>query len=201
MEIEQLHKEIHQLLEKIVQHSEMFFEDRPSLLELDVILTKLSKTQEKIAVLKYVMEHKESEGKGLSKKIHTERVIETPPIDVVEKEEEIPVREKEEVVVEEETLIEAKEENVEEGDVGSKFQQNPISKLVDAFTLNDRYLYANELFAKDMGAFNELVTNIDKCANFNDANELLNSKKNELNWDEESEFIQGFTNMVERRFQ
>jgi hypothetical protein len=71
-----------------------------------------------------------------------------------------------------------------------------IARLVDAFSLNDRYLYANELFNKDMSAFNSLVKAIDNCTSFDAAQKLYVS----FDWEIDNAHVLSFTNLVDRRF-
>lgn len=84
--------------------------------------------------------------------------------------------------------------------VSDKFLHAPISSLKDAFSLNDRYLFANELFKKDMTLFNETIKNIDACKSIAEAQELLSKLKTVFNWDDENERVINFYELVERRF-
>jgi hypothetical protein len=90
----------------------------------------------------------------------------------------------EEVVVEAES---SKEENL---------KQTSVTKLSEGLTLNDRYLFANELCNKDMNAFNELVKLIDNCSSLDEATKLYST----MDWEIDNEHVVTFTNLVERRF-
>ena len=85
-------------------------------------------------------------------------------------------------------------------EVAQKLSRTPIKSLKEAFSLNDRYLYANELFDKNMEAFNNLIKTIDESSNINEAQEKLITAKNQYNWDEENNFYVEFNILVERRF-
>ena len=176
MEIEHIRKELNELLENIQEHSNRYSDERPiPSLDISFIQKKINRLQEKMAVLKHLIERKENEFK--QRKIPE---LETT-VSAIESQEEI--------------MIEEDEEKIEAPQL-STTKSPPIAKLVDALTLNDRYLYANELFDKDMNAFNELVKSIDNCSSLDEALTLLFSKTLE----EENEHVISFQNLVERRF-
>ena len=64
MEIQEIRQELNQLLENIVDHSGRYNEERliPSL-EVNFVLSKINKMQEKLAVLKFLLEQQEMLGK------------------------------------------------------------------------------------------------------------------------------------------
>lgn len=214
MEIAQLRQELNDLLENVVEHSQRYSGNCsiPSL-EINHVLTKVNKMQETLIVLKHLIKAEEvqiKKEKQLKRKqqediAEIEVVESTSPIEnIVKEEQEIKVDEPIEIVVEEEkTLTEEaplKQPIEEPTKPITNIEQLPIAKLVDAFSLNDRYLYANELFNKDMGAFNEAVKNLDTCANFDEAQVILMNAGTTNNWDVENEYVLSFTNLVERRF-
>ena len=212
MEIEQLRKELNDLLENVVEHSNNYSGNRqiPSL-EISYVLTKINKMQETLIILKHLVKEEEIQIKK-EKQLKRQQKEDAAKIEVEGNnsladniiEEEIKIDEPIEIVVEEEkTLAEEaplKQPIEEPTKPITNIEQLPIAKLVDAFSLNDRYLYANELFNKDMGAFNEAVKNIDACANFDEAQTTLMDAGTTNNWDVENEHVLSFTNLVERRF-
>ncbi len=179
MEIEHIRKELNHLLENIVTHSNSFSKRKeiPSL-EISVVLTEVNKMQEQLIVLKYLIEKQEKSSRQL-KNIEKEIPIVT----------EI---QKETLVIIEEIPSPSQSTDV----IVEKSTESSTLKLIDTLTLNDRYLYANELFNKDMSSFNEFVKSIDSSSSLGDAKELLSK----LNWNEENEHILSFTNLVERKF-
>ncbi len=211
MEIEQLRKELNDLLDNVVDHSSNYSGNRqiPSL-EISYVLTKINKMQETLIILKYLIKEEEKQIKKdkqqKSQLIQEQKNV----INEVEKEaqelniqSEIVVEEKEVENSIQEKAEEVKDQIIKEQEITTpitNIEQLPISKLVDSFSLNDRYLYANELFGKDMGAFNEMVKNLDASTNFEEAKTILMSVGSERNWDVEDENVLSFTNLVERRF-
>lgn len=214
MEIEQLRKELNDLLDNVVDHSSNYSGNRqiPSL-EISYVLTKINKMQETLIILKHLIKEEEKQIK--KEKQHKREVAQEDNI----KEVKVEINYQSEVIEEgtpiieeaiEELVEDIKEvigntqtpESQEETPINPKanIEQLPIAKLVDAFSLNDRYLYANELFDKDMAAFNESVKNIDVCMSFEEAQKILMDNGTQRNWDVENEHVLSFTNLVERRF-
>ena len=218
MEIQELRKEFNQLLDKINQHSDRFTDkDYFPSLEASVMLSKINKLQELAAVLKFAIElneeqasHKrrnyQQEQRELKKEALIEELIEAPEevqIDLID--EAIKIEEEKEVIpvqeAEESKKLEAKEvkENGQNS-VSDKFSQTPIASLKDAFSLNDRYLFANELFNKDMTLFNEAIKTLDACENEVIAMGKLNEFGATYDWDLENEHLLMLQNKVQRRF-
>ncbi|MCB0408738.1 MAG: hypothetical protein KDD29_00865 [Flavobacteriales bacterium] len=212
MEIQQLRKEFNELLAKINQHSERFTcEDHLPSLEVSVLISKVQKLQEVAIVLKYSIEQKEenliqrrnlqsTKNEIVEEKLEekVEAVVEEEPVTIMEDKVELV----EEKLQENEVVTEMKEPVIEvaKNSVGDKFLQTPIASLKDAFSLNDRYLLANELFEKDMALFTNLIKNIDECNNLQEAMNIFEKTYSELSWDEENEYVQSLQNKVQRRF-
>jgi len=196
MEIEQLRKELNHLLENVIEYSQDLSEQTyiPSL-EISVVLAKVNKMQEKLIVLRHLLQEQENkrikERKRQNEIPKPQRIIEEPL------EQEIPLiitnEEIKEVVIEEEHK-EPVVSNNEKVDNGS------TKKVTDAFSLNDRYLYANELFNKEMSAFNECIKEVENCVSIEEINQLITSTKVALNWDEENEHFISFSETIKRKF-
>lgn len=183
MEIEDIRKELNDLLENIIEHSSRYSDERPiPSLEISFVLTKINKMQESMSVLRYLLEEQEKASMQIKNVERQTLIVEDTP----SKKEAPPI------IIEE--TIKYKDKKVPLLSEG--LEQFPIPKLIDALTLNDRYLYANELFDKDMNLFNELVKSIDNCSSINDAKALISK----LGWNDENEHVLSFTNLVERRF-
>ena len=215
MEIQQLRKEFNQLLDKINQHSDRFTDaDHFPSLEASVMLSKINKLQELAAVLKFAIELNEEEAgqkrrnyQQAQRELKTEEIVE----EIIEAPEETQIDLIDEVIeIEEEVLavveeikndVEIKEQNLDaSASVSDKFSQTPIASLKDAFSLNDRYLFANELFNKDMNLFNEAIKVLDDCENEVIAMGKLNEFGATYNWDLENDHLLSLQNKVQRRF-
>ena len=212
MEIEQLRQEINDLLENVVKHSNSYT-GKKELLALDasLVLNKVNKVQEGLTVLKYLLEVKHNEegdiqvvSKSLSeieeiiieeavpvKEAYVEEFIVEPlSVEVVEDEPLLVVKVRVEPQIQEETVVDIEIPKKE------VFAQPAIKKITDGLTLNDRYLFANELCGKDMNAFNELVKAIDNCESLDQATKMYST----MDWEIDNEHVVTFTNLVERRF-
>lgn len=163
MEIEQLRKEFNQVLANITEHSERFTgSNHLPALEVSVMMSKINKLQEIAAILKHKIQHKE-ENRRLSNKPESIIDLSLNPVVVEE-------------IVSEEIIKIQKESKAEsttlnKASISDKFLHTPISSLKDAFSLNDRYVFANELFKKDMTLFNKTpatyffwLTNVQKSS-------------------------------------
>jgi hypothetical protein len=214
MEIQQLRKEFNQLLEKINQHSERFTDKEyvPSL-EASVILSKINKLQEIAAVLKFAIELNEDEAGQKRRNYNQEQrelkaeemIVEAPQVKTEEEQivliDEAIEMEEEALAVAEELKVDVKVEKKDSSSsVSDKFSQTPISSLKDAFSLNDRYLFANELFNKDMNLFNDAIKTLDACENEVVAMGKLNEFGATYDWDLENEHLLSLQNKVQRRF-
>ncbi|HRN40990.1 MAG TPA: hypothetical protein PK649_02830 [Vicingus sp.] len=215
MEMEQLRKEFNQLLANINEHSERFtdHEHLPAL-EVSVMMSKIGKLLEVATILKHTVKELEENKKNLKKEATIISVQESvvsisePEADLEPEIIETPKIEEVAPKEEQSKIVEAKQEEikpeptkpVEKSSVGEKFSHLPLSSLKDAFSLNDRYLFANELFKKDMALFNETIKTIDSCGSLINAQEHLNAIKTTLNWDNESDYVVTFYQLVERRF-
>src|SRR3989338_7362486 len=120
MEIEQLRKEFNLVLANITEHSERFT-GSDHLPALEVSVM-MSKIN-KLQEIAAILKHT----------IHT-------------KEEKRRSFHK----VEPSIVSEIKSSTTSKSSISDKFLHTPIASLKDAFSLNDRYLFANELFKKDM---------------------------------------------------
>lgn len=235
-ESERKRKEILSLLANIQDHFKRLgdYDNIPSL-ELNVILSKISKLQEKTSVLKYLM-HKKEDDSFEENKAEADEQAEVKEV----KEEEVPVEVEEEVknekVVSSESEVKEKtaKKNIQENeyidpaetssgkgigkledylDLNAKFsgedhslsdqlKKQPIANLLTAIGLNERYLFANQLFNGDMAKF---IDEIKKLNSFEKEEEALdyfdNQLSNKESWKSSEDLVEAFRLLVERRFQ
>ena len=85
--------------------------------------------------------------------------------------------------------------------LAEKLSAKSIKKLAESIALNERFLFANELFDGNMEAFKRALTELDHIASKEDAQRYIELQlKAENNWDMESETVINFVTLVERRF-
>lgn len=156
--------------------------------------------------------------------VEEQLTIETPEIIEAESEPELveDVEEKEESkviepVAEERKVYQEVEEEVEEQPIVEvvEEEEQPTDEIVEnmkeatrassqkfkeMFTLNDRYLFANELFGKDMSKFSAFVAEIDGCISVADAKAKMDELIKSNGLDVEGESVMQFIELIERRF-
>lgn len=141
--------------------------------------------------------------------VEQEDLIEEHIVDFVESENS---EDKEETLIEEEVdQIEKSEhptgsslnERVSANDhsLAGKLARQPIADLRKAFGLNERFLYANELFGGDGQEFIRALNELNHLENFEDAKRMIEARyQNTFKWNLEDETVQEFISIVERRY-
>jgi len=85
--------------------------------------------------------------------------------------------------------------------LGDKASRQKLNDIKRGIGINERFLYANELFNGDMSAFSRAVEELNHVESETDANRLLNQDlATKYRWDEESETVVAFKSLVSRRF-
>ncbi len=85
--------------------------------------------------------------------------------------------------------------------LADKLRSKSILKLAESIALNERFLYANELFNGNMEAFKRALTELDHIASLDDATRFLEVQLMvQNNWDKDSSTVQQFIQLVGRRF-
>lgn len=245
MENERKRKEIVHLLENIQDHFKRL-EDYRSIptLELDVILSKTAKLQEKVAVLKYMMKKQEDGAFESTKPVEIGKLEKDAPSFKSENPSENPqaaetteppkensvatdslsgdareVIEKEEVEVEKSVDIAETSSgkgigkiedyldlnarfSSEDHSLSDQLKKQPIANLLTAIGLNERYLFANQLFSGDMAKF---IDEIKKLNSFDSEQEALdyfdNKLSNKESWKSSEDLVEAFRLLIQRRFQ
>ena len=97
-----------------------------------------------------------------------------------------------------------KQQYAEEEDpsLSEQLRKQPIADLMTAIGLNERYLYANELFDGDIEAFREVVKILNE---FGHKEQALKYFKEQLiptyEWDAKNDLVKALYLLVERRYQ
>lgn len=85
--------------------------------------------------------------------------------------------------------------------LADKFQDAPIYDLKSAIGLNERAAFVNELFNGNKTAFHETVSHVNNASDYDEAIAYLDqSIKYHYQWDEDSETVAHFLELVYRRF-
>jgi hypothetical protein len=89
----------------------------------------------------------------------------------------------------------------EANDISTGFQETPIRDLKKAIGINDRYLFINELFRGDETMYERSLKTINGFAIFPEAQYWIQRElKVKLGWNDRSETVDHFHQLVKRRF-
>ena len=109
--------------------------------------------------------------------------VETPKVEELNFDQEVPVS-----TDEEESLVE-------------KMERAPITNLKKEIALNQKFRFINELFDGKADEYNSLINQIDSASDLDAAMKLVNEQgRSKYSWNEEIEEVEQFTDLVERRF-
>ena len=80
-------------------------------------------------------------------------------------------------------------------------RKQPIADLLTAIGLNERYLYANELFGGSMEDFKEAIRILNECENLEAASSYCkNELQKSFGWEDDNELFKALVALVERRY-
>lgn len=80
-------------------------------------------------------------------------------------------------------------------------QKQPIADLMSAIGLNERYLYANDLFEGDMQEFKNAIKMLNEFESGEEAKAFFDSGlRSTYNWEDDNTLAQALFNLVERRY-
>ena len=98
--------------------------------------------------------------------------------------------------------IEALFEYKEAKELSEKLSARPIQDLTKALAINDRLLYMNELFGKDLNMLNDTLGQLNRYDRLSEAKELLVSLAKKYEWtrDDRSSVAKDFIHLVRRRY-
>lgn len=200
-----IRKEIAALINSIKDHSDNIGDNKhiPQI-ELELILHKIEKLYKK----SIVFNHLNSVGDSNQNAIVSKPVVETPKVEV--KEETVkpvvsdkpidlfgseipPVTEKSK----QEKKVEKKEEKVV---VPNKIQKPSIQDLTKAIGLNDKFLFANELFDGNMQEYNIAIQQLNGAGSLESAMDYFSSLQQLYDWDMEKETVKQLVDLVDRRY-
>lgn len=87
-------------------------------------------------------------------------------------------------------------------ELSEKLSQQAILDLTRAMSINDKLLYSNELFGRDMAAMNETLQQLNKLNSMEEARELLIdiAEKNDWTEEERTDVAESFIKLVRRKY-
>lgn len=218
----EIKSEMLQLVDQIKDHTfRLEADERIPDLELKVILSKIEQLHQKAIVLDYlhgnvddiiasssaIQETGENENEEADNQFFEEKKEEEANIEELEPEEEINLNEesfdfekiKQDISslgVDNDSGISKNETHPSEATLVDKINQQPISNLKSAISLNDKFLFIQELFKGDAKLYDQTINELNHAADKSVASVVLNR----LSFDRNSKTGTEFLTLVERRF-
>ncbi len=85
--------------------------------------------------------------------------------------------------------------------LAERHRKQRIDNLRNAISLNQRFLFVKGLFRGDSNAFLQALTDLEGCADYNAAEQMLKTKYGTTyGWSAESEEFQDFMDLIQRKF-
>lgn len=88
------------------------------------------------------------------------------------------------------------------GELADKLSDQPVGDLTKALSINDRLLYMNQLFGKDMGELDESLKLLNRFENLREAKSLIHNLAEQYEWtkEEKVDVARDFLKLVRRRY-
>lgn len=230
MNLKAMRKEITSIIDDIKYHSDSLTDlERLPVLQLKVILAKINKLNEKTTILLHYIElaSRRQEDTAVAEELleelaeATSQVTEAIPVPEPVQEEiapepapreepeaemvaapevEAPTPEPVQEVAQETVTSDNSASQPAKEAVADKLHRMVVTDLNSAIGINERYLYANQLFNNDMKLYNSAITDLNNCAHYQDAESLLTQYAETYQWDDENMHVQEFRQLIERRY-
>ncbi len=84
-----------------------------------------------------------------------------------------------------------------EDDVSDIFKTKPVSNLIEAIGINDRFLFIREIFNGDAESYNDVIHKLNSAGNLNDATALIKDYKRD---DTDADALRQLMDLVKRKF-
>ena len=102
--------------------------------------------------------------------------------------------------MEESIKLAAPSVNVPTQSLADKLSQSKVHDLTKAFGISEKFLFMNELFEGDSDNYKRALNTLNNFSSWDDAEQELLKLSEKYTWDQESEFVNRFMTMVERRY-
>jgi len=90
----------------------------------------------------------------------------------------------------------------EDRSLSEQLKKQPIADLLTAIGLNERYLYANDLFGGDIEEFRKAIRLLNELESEEEASRYFNEElRRAYGWEEDNELAEALYLLVKRRFQ
>lgn len=205
-----IRKEIAELIDNLKSHSDNI-SSSPSIssFEMELMLHKISKLYEKSVIFHYLCKSPDAVQTSqvtpeseLSSKKESEKTAEL-------KEQKIPaeiaplIPEISKVQSPVTDLFGEKIPSKEKPKEEKKFfpvNKVPVADMKTAIGINDKFRFINELFHGNSQEYNIAINQINNCRSFDEADVYLNTLRGLYDWKDDSQAVNSFVGLVERRF-
>lgn len=92
------------------------------------------------------------------------------------------------------------EDKTSDNSLANKLSKTKIKDLAASIGLNEKFLFANELFDGNSSLFNQEIQNLNTFNSANEALSYFNDLQQKLNWNTESKALEKLKDLVERRY-
>lgn len=196
MKKNEIRKEIASLIDNIKEHSDAIGnQKRIPQLELELILSKITKLYERSIVYNYLNsldELRPGNQEGNIQQLTTEPPLSHPGH--IQPEAAIIATEVTETVTP--PIKQAETEKKKAG----KLIKNPISDLKAAIGINERLLFINQLFKGSTEEYNSSLTRLNSFGNLAEAETFIESLKQKFHWKDDSPAFLSLLSLIERRY-
>ena len=91
-------------------------------------------------------------------------------------------------------------EKTEDNSLAARLQRKPVSDLISAIGINDKFLFLNELFGGSMEKYNKSIRSLNSFSTLLGAKTYMSELQIEFQWDCNSDAYKKLADLVERRF-
>ena len=91
-------------------------------------------------------------------------------------------------------------EKTEDNSLVARLQRKPVSDLISAIGINDKFLFLNELFGGSMEKYNKSIRSLNGFSTLLGAKTYMSELQIEFQWDCDSDAYKKLADLVERRF-
>ena len=97
------------------------------------------------------------------------------------------------------TISDKLEQSVDNS-IAARMQRKPVSDLISAIDINDKFLFLNELFGGSMDKYNKSIRSLNSFSTLLGAKTYMSELQIEFQWDCNSDAYKKLADLVERRF-
>ena len=198
MDKKAIKSEIDSLIQRIKERSGIILDnDKIPDSDMTAFLSDVDKLHEHVAILNYLNLNM------IENSVSEKQVIETPPtsVETVEiKESPVNLVNSDAPIVVEKSNLEKAIPKKEEKISSSKIQKPKIENLNNAIGLNDKFQFANELFAGSMKEYNVAIHQLNISGTIQSAMDYIENLKQLYDWDFENETVKRLLDLVDRRY-